>query len=340
MTMRILLVNHEFTMSGASVNLLKIADHLVRSGHDCAVLPARPSAGPIEAHYVRRGIPILAEAAFPDFDVAICNTIRTGIVVSMAAPHTRTIWWIREAESGLEYILRRVPVARAFRDASVVVVQHEHQRNNVYRSFLYARDPATVVVVPNGFRVAREGPGVPKTRPIRVVAVGTVYELKRQGDLIRAVAQLNRPEIECVFIGSISDLGEAEQRIVQAAPDRFRFMGELPHEETLAWMRSSDICCLPSRSESHANTLFEAALTGNALIATDLPTHRGIWRHGENALLHPIGDVPALARAIAELVDDPPLRLRLAEAAAKTAKEFTDERFFANVDRVLAAACA
>jgi len=338
--MRILLVNHEFTMSGASVNLLKIADHLVRSGHQCSVLPARSGAGPIEAEYVRRGIPILAEAVFKDFDVAICNTIRTGIVVCIAAPHTRTIWWIREAESGLEYLMQRAPVVRAFRDAGVIVVQHEHQRDSVYRSFLYTRDPATVHVVPNGFRIARDGPAIPKTHPIRVVAVGTLYEVKRQGDLIRAIASLNRPEIECVFIGSISEVGEEEQRIARAAPDQFRFLGELPHEETLAWMRSSDICCLPSRSESHANTLFEAALTGNALIATDLPTHRGIWLHGENALLHPIGDVAALASAIAELVDDPPLRRRLADAAAKTAMAFTDERFFANVDRVVAAACA
>ncbi len=338
--MRILLVNHEFTMSGASVNLLKIADHLVRSGHECAVLPGRPSSGPIEAEYARRNIPVLQQAAFREFAVAICNTIRAGAVVSMAAPHTRTIWWIREAHSGLEYILQRPAIVSAFRDASVIVVQHEHHRDDVYRSFLYPRDPSTVFVVPNGFRIARNGPTAAKTRPIRVIAVGTIYELKRQGDLIRAVEALDRPDIECVFIGSQVALGQEEERIARAAPDRFRFLGELPHEETLAWLRSSDICCLPSRSESQANTLFEAALTGNALIATDLLSYRGIWRDGANALLHRIGDVDALARAIARLADDAPLRRRLAEAAAKTAAEYTEERLFANVDRVVAAACA
>jgi glycosyltransferase involved in cell wall biosynthesis len=338
--MRILLVNHEFTISGASLSLLKTADHLVRSGHDCAVFPSRPSTGPIEAEYARRGIPVLRQAVFADFAVAICNTIRSGFILSMAAPHARTIYWIREAESGLEYILKRPEIARAFHDAGVVVFQHPHHRDNVFRSFIYARDPAKVFIIPNGFRVAREGPTVAKIRPFRVIAVGTLYELKRQGDLVRAVRALDRSDVECVLIGQPVQLGEEEQRIVRAAPDQFKLLGELPHEETLTWMRSSDICCLPSRSESQSNILFEAALTGSALVATDLPSHRGIWRHGENALLHAIGDVGALANAIQRLISDPELRLRLTKVAAATAAEFTEERLFAAVDRVLAAACA
>ena len=317
-----------------------IADHLLRSGHECAVFPSRPSTGPIEAEYARRGIPILETAVFPDFAVAICNTIRAGFILSMAAPHTRTVWWIRESESGLEYILRRPEIVRAFQDASVIVFQHIHHRDNVYRSFIYSRDPAKTFIVPNGFRIARAGPAAAKSRPIRVITVGTVYELKRQGDLIRAVHALGRADIECVLIGKLMQLGEEEQRIARGAPDQFKLLGELPHEETLAWLRSSDICCLPSRSESQSNTLFEAALTGSALVATDLPSYRGIWRDGENALLHGIGDVGALADAIQRLASDPALRLRFANAAAKTAAEFTEDRLFAGVDRVLAAACS
>lgn len=337
--MRILLVNHEFSMSGASVILLSTAGHLARSGHECAVFPSRVSTGPIEAEYGRLGIPILQEVAFTEFSAVLCNTLQSGFILSMAAPHTRTIWWLHEAESGLEYILQRPAIAKAFRDASAVMVQHEHQRDNVYRSFLYARDPASVFVVPNGFQIAKAGPTAAKTRPIRVIAVGALYGVKRQGDLIRAVHALGRRDIECVIIGRLVELGEAEQSIVRAAPDQFQLLGELPHEEALAWLRSSDICCLPSRSEAQANTLFEAALTGNALVASDLPTHRGVWRNGENALLHRIGDVEGLARAIGWLADDPDLRRRLANAAAETASAFTEERLFAGVDRVLAAAC-
>lgn len=338
--MRILLVNHEFTMSGAAVNLVKIADHLARSGHECAVFPGRPSTGPIEAEYARRGIPILQKAAFPEFAAVICNTIHAGPLVTMAAPHTRTIWWIREAEVGLDYLLTRPSIASAFREAGIIVVQHKHQRDNVYRSFLYPRDPATVFIVPNGFRIARAGRTVAKTRAIRVIAVGSVYRRKRQGDLIRAIDRLGRSDIECVIIGNQIQLEEEAQRIAQAAPDQYRLLGQLPLDETLAWLRSSDICCLPSGSESQSNILFEAALTGNALVATDLPSYGGIWKNGENALLHPIGDVEALAGAIARLATDVSLRRRLADAAAATASEFTEERLFASVDRVLAAACA
>jgi len=337
--MRILLVNHEFTMSGASVNLLKIADHLVRSGHDCAVFPSRPSVGPIEAEYQKRGIPVLEQAVFKEYDTAICNTLNAGFIVSMAAPHTRAIWWIREAESGLEYILKRPQIIRAFYDATAVVFQFPFQRDDVYRSFIYRADPAKFFLIPNGYNIARLGPTKPKTRPVRVIAVGTIYDLKRQGDLIRAVHALDRPDIECVIIGKMMQLGEEDRRIAGAAPDRFKLLGELPHEETLAWLRSADILCHPSRSESQGNILYEAALTDNAIVAADLLAYRGIWRHGENALLHRMGDVNALAQMIGQLASDADLRARLARAARETASEFTEERLFDGVDRLLAAVC-
>lgn len=335
--MRILLVNHEFTMSGASVNLLRIADHLVRSGHECSVFPSRPSEGPIEGEYVRRGMPILQQAVFREYDTAICNTLYSGFIVSMAAPYTRPIWWIREAEPGVEYILTKPAILRAFNDAAAVVFQTPFQRDDVYRSFIYSLDPAKFFIIPNGHNIAREGPSMPKTRALRVVAVGTVYERKRQRDLIRAVHALDRADIECVIIGKMVHLDEAEQAIAHAAPDRFKILGELPHPETLAWLRSADIYCHPSRSESHSNILFEAAATGSTIVAANLLTYRGLWRHGENALLYPVGDVGALARALEQLANDPALRARLAAAAAVTAAEYTEERLFASVDRLLAA---
>jgi glycosyltransferase involved in cell wall biosynthesis len=327
-------------MSGASVNLLKIADHLVRAGHACSVFPSRPSEGPIEAEYQKRGIPILKQAVFKEYDTAICNTLNAGFIVSMAAPHTRPIWWIREAESGLEYILKRPEIIRGFYDAAAVVFQLPFQRDDVYRSFIYRADPAKFFLIPNGYNIARLGPAKPKTRPVRVITVGTIYELKRQGDLIRAINALDRPDIECVLIGKMMRLGEEEERIARAAPDRFKFLGELPHEETLAWLRSADILCHPSRSESQANIPFEAALTDNAIVAANLLAYRGIWRHGENALLHRVGDVEALAGMIGQLASDPALRARLARAAAETASEYTEERLWANVDRLLAAVCS
>ena len=45
--MKILIVNHEFSVTGASLMLLQIADRLAVSGHACAVYSASGEPGPI-----------------------------------------------------------------------------------------------------------------------------------------------------------------------------------------------------------------------------------------------------------------------------------------------------
>jgi glycosyltransferase involved in cell wall biosynthesis len=333
--MRIALVNHEYTLSGASVMLLKIADHLLRAGHRCALVPMLSTPGPIEAEYVRRGIPILSPAPFREFDAAICNTVYTALAVRVAAKATRAIWWIREAEAGRRLLEQEPQLAAAFGDAAAIGFQTAYQRDAVYRDFLAAVDSARAFVIPNGVELPASGPCVAKTRPIRAVCVGAVDLRKRQGDLIRAVEATGRKDIECAIIGRLWQLDPAAQAIAAREPDRFRLLGELPHEETVAWLRSADIFALPSVSESQPGAALEAALAGSALVLTDLAVYRGVWRHGENALLHPVANLPALAAAIGALVADPALRLRLAQAARATALQFSNARHFAAIDALL-----
>ena len=334
--MRIALINHEYTLSGASVMLLKIADHLLRAGHRCALVPMLATPGPIEAEYLRRGIPILSPAPFRQFETAICNTVYTARAVRVAAEATRAIWWIREAEAGRRLLEQEPHLAAAFGDAAAVVFQTAYQRDVVYREYLAGVDPARIFVIPNGVELPASGPSAAKTRPIRAVCVGAVDLRKRQGDLIRAVAATGRTDIDCALIGRLWELGPAAQAIAAREPDRFRLLGELSHDETVAWLRSADIFALPSASESQPGAVLEAALTGSAPVLTDLPVYRGVWRHGENALLHPVGDVSALAAAIDALAADPALRLRLAQAARATALQYTNARHFAAIDALLA----
>jgi len=335
--MRILLINHEFTMSGASVMLLKLAAHLMRSGHACEVVAGRPTPGPVEALYGDLGIPIRPKVAWANYDVGICNTVFAGSVVPTAPARVGTIWWLHEAEVGQDYLEQRPDIATAFQRATAVVLQSEFQRRAIYGRYLGARDSSGIFIVPNGVAVARAGAAMPRSGRLRVIAVGTVDRRKRQGDLIRAIHALGRSDIECVLIGEQLHLGAEEQRIVAAAPDRFRMLGERPHDEVLAWLRSSDIFCLPSQSESQPLTLLEAGALGLPMVAANLATYRGTWRHEENALLYPVGDVGALARAIARLADEQELRRQLGGSAARTAAEFTEPRFLAAMDRILAA---
>lgn len=93
-----------------------------------------------------------------------------------------------------------------------------------------------------------------------------------------------------------------------------------------ALLRSVDIVALPSYREGLPKGLIEAAASGCALVTTDAPGCREVVTHEVDGLLVPVRDGDALARAIARLQEDPPLRARLAEAGRRKALERFDER--------------
>lgn len=93
-----------------------------------------------------------------------------------------------------------------------------------------------------------------------------------------------------------------------------------------ALLRSVDIVALPSYREGLPKGLIEAAASGCALVTTDVPGCREVVTHEVDGLLVPVRDGDALAKGIARLQEDPPLRARLAEAGRRKALEQFDER--------------
>ncbi len=332
--MRFLLINHEYTISGASLLLHRLARHLIERGHSCDVMAILSHDGQLRARYAALGIRHLITADFNDYDVVIANTIFAAPIVSAAAEFVATVWWIHEGENGLDD-LRKAPAGRdAFEAATAIVFQTEHQRSTLYGSLLGDRRRA--FVIPVGIDVPVAGPTRSKTRPFRVVSIGTIDERKRHSDLIRAVEALGRDDIECVIIGPYFWLEDEARRTAAAHPDRFKIL-QAPHAETMAWLRSADLFCLPSAAESQPLSIIEAAALSKPLVLTDLPSYRGTWRHGVNCMLFPVGDIAALATALSTVLFDDEFRSRLGVAAQQTADQFTEAAFLARFDAMLEA---
>ena len=78
------------------------------------------------------------------------------------------------------------------------------------------------------------------------------------------------------------------------------------HRDDMATvLRDCRLVVLPSYREGLPRALLEAAASGRAIIASDVPGCREIVRSGENGLLVPARDSVALADAIGTLIDDP-----------------------------------
>jgi glycosyltransferase involved in cell wall biosynthesis len=92
-------------------------------------------------------------------------------------------------------------------------------------------------------------------------------------------------------------------------------------------LSQAHVVCLPSYGEGVPTVLIEAAASGRAIVATDVPGCREVVRHGENGLLVPPRNPEALAEAIATLLKDPALRARMGARGREIAvQEFSEER--------------
>ena len=83
----------------------------------------------------------------------------------------------------------------------------------------------------------------------------------------------------------------------------------------------ASIVCLPSYREGLPITLIEAAACGRPIVASDVPGCREIVRTGENGLLVPAHDVPALVAALKLLIQDSEMRHRMGLCGRKIAEE-------------------
>jgi glycosyltransferase involved in cell wall biosynthesis len=338
--MQVVLLGTEFSMTGAALLLFRWAAHLRQQGHDVVAVHEVGATGPLRDAYLTHGV-VLAERYDVDNSMlVICNTMLAARYVLQTAGTARTVWWIHEGEVGLPLLVTNPGAERAFSAAHAVIFPSVGIRDRIYRSYLLGVPDSRIHIVPPGLDPLDPAAEAPETagqhRPVRVVAVGSIYQRKRQADLIQAVARLPDIPIECLLVGAMVTLEEDAVALSKAAPERFAFAGELSHAETLRLIGRADIFALPSASECLPIAPLEAAQRGKAVLLSDLPAHEGIWRHGVNCLMHPIYDVDLLTHMLRVLATDAPLRARLGEAARRTAAGFRNDLFLTRLDMVVA----
>lgn len=201
--------------------------------------------------------------------------------------------------------------------------------------------PERILVNPNGVDPARYRPDIDGT-PIREelhlgdrVVVGFIGTFGRWhgaevlaaavGELVRRRPDL-RNSVRFLMIGdgvSMPLVREALRR--DGTEDLVALTGLVPQQDGPALLAAADILASPHVPNADGTPfigsptkLFEYLAMGRAIVASDLD-QIGEVLDREIAVLVPPGDAVALAEGIARLVDDRPLRHRLAAAARKRA---------------------
>jgi len=139
-----------------------------------------------------------------------------------------------------------------------------------------------------------------------VLSVGTLKTQKDHATLLEAFALLPPgfgARLTIVGDGPLrGELSELTQRL--GLGPRVRFAGfEIDPTD---WYRTADVFVLSSRWEGFANVIVEALSFGLPVVSTDCPSGPSeILEGGRYGALVPVGDPPALARAIEQSRDRP-----------------------------------
>jgi glycosyltransferase involved in cell wall biosynthesis len=133
-----------------------------------------------------------------------------------------------------------------------------------------------------------------------LLGVGRIETQKGFEDMIRAAALLGgRPSV--VLVGD----GPLRHELARQAADLGVSLAIITAVSDIApFLRSARVVVLPSLYEGLPNVLLEALATQCPVVATNLPGHREVVRDGENGILVPPSNVPALTGAIRRALGD------------------------------------
>ena len=194
-------------------------------------------------------------------------------------------------------------------------------------------DPAKVHVIPNGVNTDLFHPAPPDAALRARLGLGEGPVLGFVGGLrpwhgietlpeILARVSAAHPGARLVIAGD----GPLREGLARGLTERglraqVVFTGTLPHDEVPAVIRQFDVALAPYPALEHAFyfsplKLFEYMACGVPVVAADCGQIADVIRDGESGLLHPPGDLNALAAACDRLLGNAKLRFALGQSAA------------------------
>ena len=214
-------------------------------------------------------------------------------------------------------------------DASISIFQNQ---NNLDDLVALGTVPAERVVLIRGSGV-NTAQFVPRPEPFGVPVVilpGRMLWEKGVREFVAAAEMLQARGVSARFVlvgepdtGHTTSIPETQLR-EWAGSGVVEWWGQQDNmPEVLA---RSNLVCLPSHGEGVPKSLIEAASSGRAIVACEVPGCTEVVRDGENGLLVPPQNPEALARALATLIQDPALRAKMGARGREIAVgEFADE---------------
>jgi glycosyltransferase involved in cell wall biosynthesis len=190
-------------------------------------------------------------------------------------------------------------------------------------------DAAKIETIRNGIELepfAVVGRTGSRTGRFTLACVSNFAPFKGHEVLVEALGRLGRPcPVRCQMVGDGPTRARIEQLVLTAGmEDTVEFLG--CRDDVPMILRQADVLVLPSHWEPFGLVVVEAMAAGVPVVATAAGGVPEIITDGYTGLLVPPGDPQAMAAAIGRMLNDEPLRRRLAAQAAQAVRaHFTAE---------------
>ncbi len=226
--------------------------------------------------------------------------------------------------------LRTLYRLSVMRTSVVAMVGRQVHDRFVERGWVPARKAVTVIngIPTERFRHTQERRAAARKRlgygecDFVIGAVGRLVGLKNHRALIRVMPELLRrwPQLKLCVIGG-GELAEtlAEEVCAHGVSEAVQLAGSIPGVSDL--LPAFDVFAMPSLTEGLSIALLEACASRLPVVATEVGGNPEIIHDGDTGLLIPPDDEPALARALARMIEDDAFRQRCGQAAERWVEE-------------------
>jgi glycogen(starch) synthase len=163
-----------------------------------------------------------------------------------------------------------------------------------------------------------------------VLFLGRLERRKGVADAVRAFSRVaeRHPRARLVLAGASGDSrfeptrAELLALLPESVHDRVVWLGHVGDASLYRGIREATVAICPSPWEGFGNVALEIKAAGTPLVCTTGSGFDDFCVDGEDSLMVPPADPPALADAICRLIDDPELAARLARTASDRVLDF------------------
>ncbi|MDM9382255.1 glycosyltransferase [Chlorogloeopsis sp. ULAP01] len=303
-----------------------------------------------DVHRVHKAIQLACIARQQNFTHLHAHFATSATVVARLASHFAEIPYTFTTHAKDIFHESVVPAEyeRKLTDATAAITVSDY--NLHYLQQTYGAAAKKVQRIYNGLDLQRFPFTSAQHRPHKIVAVGRLVEKKGFAVLIDACKVLVERDISftCEIVGAGEQEADLHTQIeTLGLQQKVKLIGLRPQGEVVELVKSAAVFAAPcvvaadSNRDGLPTVLLEAMALGTPCISTDLTGIPEVLRHQETGLMVPQHNPFALADAIAQLLQNPDLRVRLATQARQLIEqEFDIHRNAAQLRTVFRAAAS